>query len=165
MARIYVGTYAKYNDGNLFGEWLDPEDYSEAEEFYAACRELHKDEADPELMFQDHEDCAGYVSESHIDSDFWEWLDLDEGEREMVQVYREHEDTSADFDYIREAFQGRHGSPEEFAEQLAEDIGAIDRNARWPLSYIDWSRAADELRHDGYSFARHNGETWVFRSH
>lgn len=50
-ARIYVGTYAKYNEGSIFGKWLDLSDYSDSEEFYEACRELHKDEEDPELMF------------------------------------------------------------------------------------------------------------------
>lgn len=54
-ARIYVGTYAKYNSGSLQGAWLDLSDYADAAEFMAACKELHKDEADPELMFQDYE--------------------------------------------------------------------------------------------------------------
>jgi antirestriction protein len=52
---LYVGTYKKYNEGSLFGQWLDLTDYVDAEEFYAACKELHKDEADPEYMFQDFE--------------------------------------------------------------------------------------------------------------
>lgn len=54
-ARVYVGTYAKYNNGSLFGKWLDLSDYSDKEEFIEACWELHKDEEDPELMFQDYE--------------------------------------------------------------------------------------------------------------
>ncbi len=51
--RVYVGTYAKYNDGNLFGKWFDLEDYTDLDEFYEACADLHADEEDPELMFQD----------------------------------------------------------------------------------------------------------------
>ena len=31
--RIYVGTYAKYNDGNLFGKWLDLEDYADRDDY------------------------------------------------------------------------------------------------------------------------------------
>ena len=27
-ARVYVGTYGKYNNGSLFGAWLDLSDYS-----------------------------------------------------------------------------------------------------------------------------------------
>ena len=54
-ASVYVGTYAKYNNGSLFGAWLNLSDYSDKEEFYEACRELHKDEEDAEYMFQDWE--------------------------------------------------------------------------------------------------------------
>lgn len=28
-ARVYVGTYNKYNNGSLFGKWLDLSDYSD----------------------------------------------------------------------------------------------------------------------------------------
>lgn len=54
-ARLYVGTYAKYNADSLGGGWLDLSDYSDRDEFLGACRDLHKDESDPELMFQDFE--------------------------------------------------------------------------------------------------------------
>ena len=32
-ARVYVGTYGKYNNGSLFGAWLDLSDYSDKEDF------------------------------------------------------------------------------------------------------------------------------------
>ena len=32
-ASVYVGTYAKYNNGSLSGAWLDLSDYSDKEEF------------------------------------------------------------------------------------------------------------------------------------
>lgn len=50
---IYCGTYAKYNSGSIAGRWLALEDYADADAFLAACRALHADESDPELMFQD----------------------------------------------------------------------------------------------------------------
>ena len=37
---------------------------------------------------------------------------------------------------------------EEYAQQLAEDIGAIDGDASWPNNCIDWERAARELKFD-----------------
>lgn len=54
--KIYVGTYAKYNAGDLSGAWLSLRDYATYEELIEACLELHSDEADPELMIQDCED-------------------------------------------------------------------------------------------------------------
>lgn len=71
-ARVYVGTYHKYNSGSIAGKWLSLADYANREEFYAACRELHKDEADPEFMFQDWEGVPSWmIGESHIDAEVW----------------------------------------------------------------------------------------------
>jgi hypothetical protein len=35
-----------------------------------------------------------------------------------------------------------------YAEELADDIGAIPKDAGWPLTCIDWEQAARELRYD-----------------
>ncbi len=37
---------------------------------------------------------------------------------------------------------------EDYARQLAEDTGAIDDDAHWPATHIDWPAAADELKMD-----------------
>ena len=52
---LYVGTYGKYNDGNLGGMWVDMTTFSDDDEFFDFCRLLHHDEEDPEFMFQDYE--------------------------------------------------------------------------------------------------------------
>jgi hypothetical protein len=49
-----------------------------------------------------------------------------------------------------------------YAEQLAEDIGAIDRHASWPLSYINWEAAAEALKMD-YTSVDFNGTTFYVR--
>lgn len=53
---------------------------------------------------------------------------------------------------FQDAYHGQWDSPEQYAEQFAEDIGAIDDNATWPNYYIDWERAARDLFMDGYTF-------------
>lgn len=69
MASVYVGTYKKYNEGNLYGAWLNLADYETYADFMKACKELHKDERDPEYMIQDSEcfpdglDCMEWLSE------------------------------------------------------------------------------------------------------
>ena len=65
-ARVYVGTYGKYNNGSLFGTWLNLSDYLDKEDFYEACRELHKDEEDAEFMFR----CGGAVGRHRAGSLF-----------------------------------------------------------------------------------------------
>jgi hypothetical protein len=52
---------------------------------------------------------------------------------------------------------------EAYAQELAEDIGAIDRNANWPLNHIDWEAAANELKQD-YMSVEFDGETYLVRS-
>jgi hypothetical protein len=63
----------------------------------------------------------------------------------------------------------RYGSPlirdsyfEAYAEELADDMGAIDRNAGWPLTCIDWEKAADELKQD-YTSVEFDGVTYWIR--
>lgn len=50
----------------------------------------------------------------------------------------------------------------EYAQELAEDIGAIPDNAQWPCRCIDWDKAAWELRMD-YTSAEYGGVTYWYR--
>lgn len=52
---------------------------------------------------------------------------------------------------------------EDYARELAEDIGAISRDMQWPLSFIDWGRAADALKMD-YTSLDFGGVTYWVRS-
>jgi hypothetical protein len=49
-----------------------------------------------------------------------------------------------------------------YAQELAEDIGAINSEARWPAYCIDWDRAADDLEQD-YSEVTFAGSVWLYR--
>lgn len=51
----------------------------------------------------------------------------------------------------------------EYAEELAEDIGAINKSAAWPLTYIDWDAAAEALKQD-YTSIEFDGVTYWMRS-
>lgn len=49
----------------------------------------------------------------------------------------------------------------EYAQELASDIGAIDKDSSWPNTFIDWEAAADALKQD-YTSIEWKGETyWV----
>jgi antirestriction protein len=68
---VYVGTYHKYNCGSIEGRWLCLNDFLDEDQFLSACKELHKDEEDPELMYQDYEGPKAFYSESRLDSKVW----------------------------------------------------------------------------------------------
>ena len=48
-----------------------------------------------------------------------------------------------------------------YAMELAEDIGAIDKDASWPNTYIDWDAAADALKQDYTSVDFDGTEYWI----
>jgi transcription elongation GreA/GreB family factor len=50
-----------------------------------------------------------------------------------------------DLDDFEEAYQGQYDSDEDFAQSLAEDMGAIDPKSSWPNNCIDWEQAARDL--------------------
>ncbi len=50
----------------------------------------------------------------------------------------------------------------EYAQQLAEDIGAIPDEAGWPACHIDWDAAADALKID-YTEVDFDGTTFLIR--
>jgi antirestriction protein len=92
--KIYVGTYAKYNNGSIQGQYIDLIDLDK-KEFYDLCQEIHSDEEDPEFMFQDTDTeskvLRDLISESGIDEDFWslkeEMKELSENSLEAFEIY------------------------------------------------------------------------------
>ena len=163
---VYVGTYGKYNAGNLAGAWLDLADYSDRDEFLAACAELHKDEHDPEFMFQDWEGIpAEMISESYIEDGAFEFAALDDDDREMVSIYLKHVNQAGTLDEAREAFIGKYTSKADAAEEFANDCGDLQQVPKFYRYHIDWDGVARELELSGdWVFVEVSfREVWLFR--
>jgi antirestriction protein len=106
---IYVGTYAKYNNGSIAGKWLVLSDFDSRDEFYEACKELHKDEADPEYMFQDYQGFPkAFYSESSVQEELWDWLALDEDDQKLLEVYKDNVNQEGGIEEARDAFAGQY---------------------------------------------------------
>ena len=147
--RVYVGTYAKYNSSSIAGKWLDLADYSDNEEFYKACKELHSDEIDPEFMLQDWEGIpTQFVSESGLDAAYWDWVEIVEASHHDEEVFKAADDIDIDTDMVEELYWGKHNSDIAFAQDMAEQTGSIDETLTWPNNCIDWERAARDLMYD-----------------
>jgi antirestriction protein len=166
-ARIYVGTYAKYNNGSIAGKWLELEDYADREDFLAACKELHRDETDPELMFQDYEGFPkALYSESSVPDELWQWLELDADDRELLEVYQDNVDDSGDIDQAREAYAGTFDSEADWAYQYLDDTGALNEVPEYLRNYIDVEAYGRDARLGGdMVFVRHKGDLWAFHNH
>jgi antirestriction protein len=166
--RVYVGTYAKYNDGNLAGDWLTLSDYTDRDNFMVAARAIHADEADPELMFQDSVGFPeAYYSESEIHADLWDWINLDDDYRELVAVYNDYQgDGPHDVDVILEAFDGKHDSKTAWAEAFLDDTGMLRALPEWARRYFDYEAYARDAELGGdMVFVRHQGDLWAFHNH
>jgi antirestriction protein len=138
--RVYVGTYGKYNNGDLTGKWLDLEDYADKEDFLEACKELHKDEADPEFMFQDYEGFPEkYYGESGLSEKLWDWLEMDEEDREILEVYQDEVIGSGGevtLKQAQEAFRGKFKSETDWAVEYIDGMGGLGDSAS---SYLEIS--------------------------
>lgn len=166
--RVYCGTYAKYNSGSLEGRWMDLEDYPDKEEFLEACRELHKDETDPELMFQDWEGVPEiFISESSIEEETWEWLALEEEERKVCSIFCGLFGTDAHYSLnaFQDAFAGIADSPADFAENLAIEYSEIPLTGLASWVVIDWEASWNRnLRYDFCDYYDSDSENYYFFS-
>ena len=152
-ARVYVGTYAKYNSGSIQGAWVDLDDYTDMDSFIDACNELHSDEGDPELMFQDYEGFpASYYGESGIDGAVFEWLAMDDEEREMLAAYREHISEDGTLEDARDAYCGHYSTKLDYAYEFIEITGMLDGVPDTIAQYFDYESFARDL-FDDYTWA------------
>ena len=114
-------------------------------------------------MYQDFEGFPrAMYSESSVSDALWDWLALDEDDRELLAVYQDHVDADGDIEEARDAFMGKHSSPEDWAANFLEDTGALSEVPEGLRNYIDFAAYARDAGYDGMSFVRHDGEVWVF---
>ena len=121
----------------------------------------------------DSRDVIARIAELEGERDDWDataesdgvgdWKGANEDDAEELAALRslaeEAEGYASDWTYgetlIRDSYF------EDYARELAEDIGASKDNASWPNTCIDWERAARELQQD-YTAVEFDGVTyWV----
>lgn len=166
---VNCGTYAKYNNGSLFGKWLNLSDYSDYDDLYQSMIQLHEDENEPEFMFQDYEFPEffinqGSISECHISKDIYEIareINMSDVDFEVIEAYVECignycKDIKELIEKVTDSYFGQYDSDENFAQSLLEDTGSIPTDLPSFL-HIDWKSTARDLMFDystsgGYYF-------------
>lgn len=167
--KIYVGTYSKYNNGSIEGAWIDVTELDK-EEFYLKCKELHKDEEDPEFMFQDWE-CPDllddFISESGTEPEFWELKeqikDLSDEQIEALTAYQNIYGT-IDLQDFEDRYFGHFQSyniNEEFGEHMLEEMGYLNEVPEHLRYYIDTEAYGRDLLIS--DFSEYHG--FVFRNY
>jgi len=112
--------------------------------------------------FATRDDADAYLAESE-----------DRDALEVVEYEDEADELKTLTELVEELRQSSGDSPEDgitlirdsyfkdYAIQFAEDIGAIEDDARWPATCIDWDKAADELQMDYTSVQFGDVTYWV----
>lgn len=161
---IYCGTYKKYNEGSLFGAWLDLRTFDSYEEFMDVCHQLHADEKDPEFMFQDYQCFPEYwYSESCMGEEVFNkiiaFIHLEDDRQKAFKAYvsATGNDSISDFE---EDYEGEYDSEEDFASYIVSESYDLERMMGNLAMYFDYKAFArdlfisDYIFEDGYVFRR-----------
>ena len=131
-ACIYVGTYRKYNEGSIFGEWIDLDKVYDYEELLEVCHKLHSDEDDPEFMVQDYQNFPRDFYSECLDEDDFDKIKayLELGDKK--EAYEAYVDATGDDDIERflARYEGEWDSEEEFAEHIVEGMWINPRTGK-----------------------------------
>lgn len=119
--------------------------------------ELEDDQNDLQSILDDAE---GPDAVEEAKENLANWNTEFEDEMIMLKEFcEEAEGYSEDWKYGATLINDRYF--ETYAEELADDIGAIDRNAGWPLNCLDWQKAARELQRDYSCVTLDGNDFWV----
>jgi hypothetical protein len=116
----------------------------------------HNGEVDQDGEYPEHEEFRRCIDELE------EWDASDEAdELRALEALASEGEASADWrcgeTLIRESYF------EDYAQELAEDLGMIPSNIEWPCNCIDWKQATRELRQDYFS-VEFDDVTYLIRS-
>ncbi|MEN8882703.1 MAG: antirestriction protein ArdA [Flavobacteriaceae bacterium] len=125
--KIYVADLEAYNNGVLKGEWLDLDDYSDADELMDAIEEVV---GENEYAIHDVEGIPSSMYSEYMGREDFEEL------YEMIELAKDNDlpidvviDVVSQYDEnIVDSYNGRYDSMREFAEELADEIGIENFN-------------------------------------
>lgn len=161
--RVYVGTYAKYNNGDLTGQWVDLDQFSDYDDFIEYCKEeIHGDQEDPELMFQDYEGFPEqYYGESSLDPELWDYIDkINEYDKEDIDAildYGHNIDQIEDFIIVEGYDDSDLGTY--VVNDIDGGVGNLDQNTL--ENYFDYDGYGRDIRINSQSCFNKNGKFYV----
>lgn len=145
---VYVGTYHKYNEGNLFGAWIDLTSCYDYDDFMEVCRHLHADESEPELMFQDFQYfperwyAEGSFSEEKFDK-IMNWWTLDDRKKAAYEQFMWLYDEE-DIEKFNNAYVGKYNRQEDFARIIIAELHPeVAKSSMEP--FFNYEKYAEEL--------------------
>jgi hypothetical protein len=168
--RIWIGSLADYNNGDLLGEWVDV-DGKDGDELQAEAARILATSRQPyaeEFAIFDHEGFGRLIEEYTPLRDVAELSAVMDGIYDEAAFlawidYQGKDDLPQDISDYAERFEQQYCgemSGEEYAEQFAEETGQLLNVPEELAYYIDWKLYFDHTmrnwgytEHDGYVFS------------
>jgi hypothetical protein len=151
IAAIRDENYSNYGHSTVFDYHSDTIDSRDIQE------RIDELQSEFDSLVDEYEDVDG---EEDAGEDLLNWLEENGDEFvTLLEVKEEVEQYTSEWD--DGAFMIADNHFEDYAQELAEDTGAIDRNAKWPLTHIDWDEAAEELKYDYSEVAIGGKSYWI----
>lgn len=171
--RVWIGCLACYNDGRLVGDWFGAIDANEV-----TLADVHRDSGGSragceELWVFDHDNMPVHREMSPAEAAEWGRVVEEVGEhlrpallawvRSGDYVVEGMGDLPSVSDF-EERFAGHWDDFDEYAHQLAEDIGLLANVPEEVARYFDWAAWIRDLALDHTTEADADGGVHVFRS-
>ena len=168
--RAWVGCLACYNAGSLVGDWFDAATADEVTTY-----DVHGDsraDSHDELWCFDHENIPVKGEMSPADAAAWGRAidEVDEHLRPALFAWVESGDYVAEgtgdlpsISDFEDSYQGHWESFEDYARQLADDIGLLAGVPEEIANYFDWDSWTRDLAFDYSTCDDPEGGVFVFR--
>ena len=160
--RVYVACLASYNDGILYGEWIDAA--QTPEELREEIARILKGSPAPmaeEWAFHDFEGFGEYKVSEYESLDTLSAVAL--GIEEHGDAFAAYLANGSDADNFEEAYMGEYSSLQDYAEQYVEETGMLDNVNDTVKQYFNFEAFARDLRLGGDVWtADAPGGVWVF---
>ena len=88
-----------------------------------------------------------------------EWDELEGDDLKALKDLAEQCEGYSDWEHGEQLIRDSYFK--EYAQELAEDIGAIDKDAQWPNTCIDWDEATEQLQQDYMCVDFDEVEYWI----
>lgn len=150
--KAFVSTYKKYNEGRLEGEWVNLDEFKSYDEFIEYCRKLHWEDVPKQ-----------FISESYIDKELWDWLNLDDNERFITKLYWDKVNRDAGVQTILDNYYGEFNSIGEFGEYMADKL-FYDVFKKYPdlEYYFDYDFYAKDLLMNDFVDIKYDNKYYIF---
>lgn len=171
--RVWVGCLACYNAGHLVGEWVDADEAGD----FVPCRRTEYGSPHEEWWCMDHEGFGAWLSgecspmEAQRIAETIAAIRADGVNPDAVAAWSGDVGPDVDewdaptSDAFSDAYFGEWDSFKDYAEDFADQTGAVPDDAVWPLTHIDWDSAADELEQEYHVVDNPAGGVFVFSAH